>query len=108
MKAHPMLLDLAARAAAAALLALALAAPVHAQGDAKRGEYLAKAAGCLGCHTEDRKDATPFAGGRALKTPFGTFYGPNITPHPQAGIGRWSEADFIRAMRHGERPDGAN
>ena len=46
----------------------------------------------------------PYAGGRALKTPFGTFYGPNITPHPQAGIGKWSEADFIRAMREGRRP----
>ncbi len=79
-----------------------------AQGDAKRGEYLAKAAGCVGCHTEENKDAVPFAGGRALKTPFGTFYGPNITPHPQAGIGRWGEADFIRAMRLGERPDGKN
>jgi mono/diheme cytochrome c family protein len=32
----------------------------------------------------------------------------NITPHPDAGIGRWSEADFIRAMRQGRRPDGAN
>jgi len=50
----------------------------------------------------------PYAGGRALKTPFGTFYGPNITPHPQAGIGRWSEADFIRALREGRRPDGAH
>lgn len=79
-----------------------------AQGDAKRGEYLAKAGGCIGCHTEERKDATPYAGGRALKTPFGTFYGPNITPHPEAGIGRWSEADFVRAMREGRRPDGAN
>jgi mono/diheme cytochrome c family protein len=79
-----------------------------AQGDAKRGEYLMKAGGCLGCHTEEKKGAVPFAGGRALKTPFGTFYGPNITPHPQAGIGRWSEADFIRAMRDGRRPDGAN
>lgn len=50
----------------------------------------------------------PYAGGRALKTPFGTFYGPNLTPHPEAGIGRWSEADFFRAMREGRRPDGAN
>jgi mono/diheme cytochrome c family protein len=80
----------------------------YAQGDAKRGLYLAKAAGCVGCHTDANKDATAFAGGRALKTPFGTFYGPNITPHPQAGIGRWTEADFMRAMRRGERPDGAN
>jgi len=79
-----------------------------AQGDAKRGEYLAKACGCIGCHTEDKKDAVPFAGGRALKSPFGTFYGPNITPHPEAGIGRWTEADFVRAMRQGERPDGKN
>jgi mono/diheme cytochrome c family protein len=79
-----------------------------AQGDPKRGEYLAKAAGCVGCHTETTQDAPAFAGGRALKTPFGTFYGPNITPHPEAGIGKWTEADFVRAMRLGERPDGAN
>jgi mono/diheme cytochrome c family protein len=79
-----------------------------AQADAKRGEYLAKAGGCVGCHTEEKKDAAPFAGGRALKTPFGTFYGPNITPHPQAGIGRWTEADFVRALREGVRPDGAS
>ena len=80
----------------------------YAQGDAKRGQYLARAGGCLACHTEDKKDAAPFAGGRALKTPFGTFYGPNITPDPQAGIGRWTEADFVRAMHRGERPDGAH
>jgi mono/diheme cytochrome c family protein len=86
----------------------AVAGTAPAQGDAKRGEYLAAAAGCVGCHTEDRKDAVRFAGGRALATPFGTFYGPNITPHPQAGIGRWTEADFVRAMRQGVRPDGAN
>ncbi|HSB49196.1 MAG TPA: cytochrome c [Burkholderiales bacterium] len=91
-----------------ALLAGATGSPALAQGDAKRGEYLVTAGGCLGCHTEAKEGATPYAGGRELKTPFGTFYGPNITPHPQAGIGRWSEADFIRAMRHGRRPDGAN
>jgi mono/diheme cytochrome c family protein len=79
-----------------------------AQGDAKRGEYLAKAGGCLGCHTEEKTGAVPFAGGRALKTPFGIFYGPNLTPHPQAGLGGWSEADFARALRDGRRPDGAN
>lgn len=94
----------------ASLLALLVAAAgaAAAQGDAKQGEYLAEAGGCVGCHTDSKEGALPFAGGRALKTPFGTFYGPNITPHPQAGIGRWSEADFVRAMRHGVRPDGAN
>jgi mono/diheme cytochrome c family protein len=79
-----------------------------AEGDAKRGEYLAKAAGCIGCHTEEKDGAVPFAGGRALKTPFGTFYGPNITPDKKAGIGSWSEADFMRALRQGDRPDGSN
>lgn len=83
-------------------------ASASAQGDAKRGQYLAKAGGCEACHTEEKNDAVAFAGGRAFKTPFGTFYGPNITPHPQAGIGRWTEADFIRAMRLGVRPDGAH
>jgi mono/diheme cytochrome c family protein len=78
------------------------------QGDAKRGLYVSQLAGCVGCHTEAKKDAQPFAGGRALKTPFGTFYGPNITPHPEAGIGRWTAEDFIRAMRLGVRPDGAH
>jgi len=90
------------------LLCSAWIASASPQGDAKRGEYLAKAGGCLGCHTEEKKGAVPYTGGRALKTPFGTFFGPNITPDPLAGIGRWTEADFIRAMRHGRRPDGAN
>jgi mono/diheme cytochrome c family protein len=94
--------------ALAGLFFLLFCAVCFAQGDAKRGEYLAKAGGCLGCHTEEREKAVPYAGGRALKTPFGVFYGPNITPHPQAGIGRWTEADFVRAMREGRRPDGAN
>lgn len=99
------------RAWRAATLFLVLAAAyggAFAQGDAKRGAYLAKAAGCVGCHTEVKKDAVPYAGGRALKTPFGTFYGPNITSHPSAGLGRWSESDFVRALRLGLRPDGAH
>lgn len=80
----------------------------HADPAVRRGEYVASAAGCLGCHTEANDKAVAYAGGRALKTPFGTFYGPNITPHPAAGIGKWSEADFARALRLGLRPDGAH
>lgn len=95
-------------ARALGLLLAAWGAHALAQGDSRRGEYLAKAGGCVGCHTEAKKDAVPFAGGRALKTPFGTFYGPNLTPHARAGLGRWSEADFVRAMRGGVRPDGAH
>jgi len=79
-----------------------------AQADAKRGEYLSNAAGCVGCHTEKKPGAAGFAGGRALATPFGTFFGPNITPHAETGIGRWTEEDLRRAIRLGERPDGAH
>jgi len=96
------------RCAGWALLVTASAAFAATAGDARRGEYIATAGGCVACHTASGKDAARFAGGHALKTPFGTFYGPNITPHPQAGIGRWSEADFVRAMRQGLRPDGAH
>ncbi|MBI5442292.1 MAG: c-type cytochrome [Deltaproteobacteria bacterium] len=74
----------------------------------RRGQYVFQAAGCLGCHTDVEHKGTPLAGGRALKTPFGTFYGPNITPDPQHGLGRWSEEDFRRALRKGVSPQGSN
>jgi len=72
----------------------------------KRGEYLFAAAGCATCHTDRKHDGPPLAGGRAIATPFGTFYGPNITPDPVNGIGKWSEADFHRALREGKDDDG--
>jgi mono/diheme cytochrome c family protein len=104
---------LPAELAGLALLALVLVfgsalAPAFAQGDPTRGEYIAKAAGCLGCHTEARTGAVAYAGGRELKSPFGSFFGPNITPHPTAGIGAWTRAQFATAMREGRRPDGAH
>ena len=70
----------------------------------ERGRYLATAANCVGCHTEP--GGTEYAGGRSLKTPFGTFYGPNITPHPEHGIGRWSDEDFLAALKRGISPEG--
>jgi len=48
----------------------------------------------------------PLAGGRALKTPFGVFMSPNITPDPDHGIGGWSDGDFVRALSKGRGPDG--
>jgi mono/diheme cytochrome c family protein len=86
----------------------ALVSGVHAQGNAQKGLYVSAAAGCVGCHTDSKTGAVPYAGGRALETPFGVFYGPNLTPDKDTGLGNWSEADFKRALRHGERPDGAN
>jgi mono/diheme cytochrome c family protein len=71
-----------------------------------RGEYLIHAGGCITCHTKDEKDAVPLAGGRALETPFGTFYSPNITPHEETGIGRWTDDEFVTAFWNGVGPDG--
>lgn len=71
----------------------------------QRGAYVARAADCMSCHTGP--GSQPFAGGDALKTPFGTLYGPNITPDPKFGIGSWSKTDFTRAVREGVRKDGA-
>jgi mono/diheme cytochrome c family protein len=94
-------------AAAVALTLLARATPAAAGEDAvTHGEYLSRAGGCFSCHTA--AGGQDLAGGRALATPFGTFYSPNITPDPQTGIGRWTDAQFQRALREGERPDGAN
>jgi mono/diheme cytochrome c family protein len=64
-----------------------------------RGAELAAIGNCSVCHTAP--SGKPFAGGLALPTPFGTIYSTNITPDPDTGIGRWSEAAFIRAMREG-------
>jgi len=93
--------------AALLLLALMQAAPALGEEDAvERGEYLVRAGGCFSCHTA--AGGPKLAGGRALTTPFGTFYTPNITPDPDTGIGRWTDAQFLRALRDGIRPDGAN
>ncbi|RQH05834.1 cytochrome c [Paraburkholderia dinghuensis] len=65
----------------------------------KRGQYLARLGDCAACHTSDK--SRPFAGGRAIPTPFGAIYSPNITPDPDTGIGQWTDADFVRAMHEG-------
>ena len=70
-----------------------------------RGEYLARAGDCGGCHTV--KGGEAYAGGLAIPTPFGTLFAPNITPDPDTGIGRWSAEDFWRAMHEGKSRDGA-
>jgi mono/diheme cytochrome c family protein len=87
--------------------------PLHAEPavDAptiERGAYIFAVAGCAACHTDKKNKGALLAGGRALETPFGTFYAPNITPDPTYGIGGWTDADFIRALREGLRPDGAH
>jgi len=69
-----------------------------------RGEALALAGNCLGCHT--RRGGEPGAGGRAIATPFGTVYSSNLTPDADTGLGRWSVSEFRRALHHGRSRDG--
>ncbi len=93
------------------LIFLSLASVPAAAQDANaiaRGKYVFGIAGCAACHTDEANKGALLAGGRELKTPFGIFYSPNITPDPQFGIGGWSEADFVHALREGRGPDGGH
>jgi mono/diheme cytochrome c family protein len=69
-----------------------------------RGEYITRMSDCEPCHTA--KGGKPFAGGRPFVLPFGTIYTPNITPDRDTGIGRWSDAQFLRAVHRGISADG--
>ncbi|WP_413777674.1 c-type cytochrome [Thalassovita sp.] len=80
--------------------------PMSLEGNVERGAYLARASGCIACHTDFANGGAPLAGGLALKTPFGTLYAPNLTTDPVHGIGSWNQAQFARAVREGVSPDG--
>jgi mono/diheme cytochrome c family protein len=72
----------------------------------KRGEYLARAADCMVCHTAP--GGAPYAGGLAFPLPFGTLYSTNITPDKDTGIGDYTDQDFLNAVHRGIRQDGSN
>jgi mono/diheme cytochrome c family protein len=74
------------------------------QANIARGAYLARAGDCMACHTA--RGGVPYAGGRALDTPFGRLFAPNITPEPTTGIGGWTPDDFWRALHNGKAKDG--
>src|SRR6516164_10058716 len=75
--------------------------------DLDNGKTMFYAGGCAACHaTPNQEDKTKLGGGLGLKSPFGTFYAPNISPDRDDGIGRWSEADFVTALWKGTSPDG--
>lgn len=78
--------------------------PLDVSAQIARGEYLVKAANCVGCHTA--QGGLPFAGGRILQSEFGEFVTPNITPDKQTGIGNWSAADFWQALHNGRGLNG--
>ena len=92
---------------------LGAAAPALAEGAVQRGAYLAAIMDCAGCHTGGALVSQPDPGlhlagsGVGFRIPdLGTFYPPNLTPDPETGLGAWSEADIVKAVRTGERPDG--
>ncbi len=77
-------------------------------GDAARGAYLLRLGGCVTCHTDPTNKDAVLAGSQSagLKTPFGTFYPPNITSSKEHGIGNWTLAQFASALSDGEGPQG--
>ena len=79
-------------------------APASIKEPLARGEYLARAADCIACHTLPGEQ--PFSGGVAFKTPFGTIYSSNITADKETGIGTWSDDDFVRALHAGVSKNG--
>lgn len=80
-------------------------------GDAARGQGVFTAAGCASCHMAPGAKGEAelvLAGGQAFPSDFGTFYAPNISPDPQAGIGGWSALDLANALWRGVSPEGAH
>ena len=69
-----------------------------------RGEALTRAGDCISCHTA--RGGAPYAGGRAIETPFGNVFASNLTPDPDTGLGRWSADEFWRALHHGRSKSG--
>lgn len=90
----------------APVVAAASTIPARAS-DLANGEAMFNAGGCASCHAvPNQPDRLRLGGGVAIKSPFGTFYAPNISPDPNDGIGKWTDANFVNAMMHGVSPSG--
>ncbi len=80
-------------------------------GDIANGKTMFWAGGCASCHAAPKSkggDKLKLVGGLELKTPFGTFRAPNISPDTNNGIGGWSKADFANAMLKGVTPNSSH
>lgn len=79
------------------------------EGDPAKGETVFIASGCASCHAAPDAEGDAklvLAGGQRFVSDFGTFVAPNISSHPEAGIGAWSPEDFASAVKNGVSPDG--
>jgi mono/diheme cytochrome c family protein len=104
---------LARRAAAVALLIGLTCPTVAAAQDLARGKYLVTMGGCNDCHTPGyflgKPDMGRFLGGSdvGFEMPgLGVFFGPNLTPDKETGLGEWSAEQIVAAIQTGQRPDG--
>ncbi len=80
-------------------------------GDQKKGEYIFYASGCASCHSAPGAkgdDILQLAGGKSFKSPFGTFFAPNISTHKEQGIGGWTTIEFVNAVMRGVSANGAH
>lgn len=79
------------------------------EGDPVAGETVYWAAGCASCHAAEGDDSrTLLAGGYRMKSDFGTFITPNISPDPTHGIGTWTVTDFANSVLNGTSPGGSH
>ena len=112
-----LLVSLVALAALVGAAGWVLSAPERAdarlyaglEGDAAKGERIFHASGCASCHAAPDAEGDArrvLAGGVRLESDFGTFLAPNISPHPEAGIGGWSLEEFATALTKGVSPEG--
>lgn len=81
--------------------------PVHLP-DLPNGQTVFNAGGCASCHASTGGSRTMLGGGLAIPSPFGVFYAPNISPHETDGIGSWTEANFVTALKEGTSPAGTH
>src|SRR6202047_5377706 len=88
--------------------ALAVTGPAYTP-DLANGQIIFNAGGCSSCHAvPNQPDRLRLGGGLAIPSPFGTFYAPNISPHPADGTGRWREVGFVNAVTRGISPEGTH
>ncbi len=90
--------------AVGAAMSVSAKAPELLSTQAAQGAYLARLGNCETCHTA--LGGAPYAGQRAIETPFGTVYSTNLTPDKTTGLGNWTHEEFWQALHHGQGKDG--